>query len=71
MTEQLSLSGTMQFLLSEDNIILAFMEVTYPTYVMHLMTLRMLPFQNIQYVSVIYQITFSCPLNFAVNLKYL
>ena len=32
---------------------------------------RLLPFQKIQYVSVIYQSTFSCPLNFAVNLKYL
>ena len=35
------------------------------------MTVRMLPFQKIQYVSVTYQSTFSCPLNFAVNLKYL
>ena len=35
MTEELSLSGAMQFLVSEDKIILAFMEVTYPTSVIY------------------------------------
>ena len=61
MTEQLSLSGVMQFLVSVDKIVFAFMEVSDLTYVIHLMTVRMLPFQKIQYVSVIYQGTFGCP----------
>ena len=61
MTEQLSLSGVMQFLVSVDKIVFAFMEVSDLTYVIHLMTVRMLPFQKIQYVSVIYQGTFNCP----------